>query len=654
MPSGIRCGGEGAKAAEGQGNVGNPSGRTGVWARLASRIARDTSRLKNDLPLAALDVLLIAGTYLVLFLARFEWDPPPRYWDRFWLFLVAALVVTIVANWVLGAYGRTWEHASIDEARSVAVAGLASGVVLILVFAPADPRIPLLVLFTGPVVVVFLEGLVRFQARLFAHRRGEVEGHSGLRVAVVGAGHTGAAAVREMRRSPHTGLVPVAVVDDDPRLRHRTLLGVPIAGEIADLGRVIEEYDAHQVLLAIPSGDAELAQRVADAAEASEVAVRVLPESSDWVRGTPSLRDVRDLRIEDLLDRREVDLDLEPVRRLLEGRRVLITGAGGSIGSEIARQVAAFAPERLVLLDHDETHLHDAMAEIPGQAEAVLADIRSPILVDALFRQHRPEVMFHAAAHKHVPILERFPCEAIGTNVIGTRNVVEAALKVGATHFVCISTDKAADPTSAMGASKWLAEQIVLDAAPEARNYRAVRFGNVIGSRGSVIPTFQRQIAAGGPVTVTDPRMTRWFMSIAESVRLVLYAAAIDTDHRVVALRMGRQVNIYELAQRMCRLCGLRPGRDIEIDVTGMRPGEKLSESLVGPGESLSDDQDGAILGIQVRRLDHDGLGEALLRLSTHAERLQSNDARAGLLKVAAARSDPAAPATEVAPASRG
>jgi FlaA1/EpsC-like NDP-sugar epimerase len=273
--------------------------------------------------------------------------------------------------------------------------------------------------------------------------------------------------------------------------------------------------------------------------------------------------------------------------------------------------------------------------DLPGRVEPVLADVRSPILVDELFRRYRPEVVFHAAAHKHVPILERFPCEAIRTNVIGTRNVVEAALKVGTTHFVCISTDKAADPTSAMGASKWLAEQIVLDAAPEARNYRAVRFGNVIGSRGSVIPTFQRQIAAGGPVTVTDPRMTRWFMSIAEAVRLVLYATAIDTEHRVLALRMGRQVNIYELAERMCRLCGLHPGRDIEIEVTGMRPGEKLSEALVGPGESLSDD-DGAILGIRVRRLDHGVLDDALLRLSSHAERLQTDDARATLLRVAA------------------
>jgi FlaA1/EpsC-like NDP-sugar epimerase len=322
------------------------------------------------------------------------------------------------------------------------------------------------------------------------------------------------------------------------------------------------------------------------------------------------------------------------VRRLLEGKRVLITGAGGSIGSEIARQVAAFVPERLMLLDHDETHLHDVVSEIPGRVEPLLADIRDPFVIDEMFRRYRPDVVFHAAAHKHVPILERFPCEAIRTNVLGTRNVVEAAARSDVSHFVCISTDKAADPSSAMGASKWIAEQIVLDAVPNA-NFRAVRFGNVMGSRGSVIPTFQRQISSGGPVTVTDPRMTRWFMSIAEAVRLVLHASALETDHRVLALRMGRQVNIYDLAERMIRLCGLRPGADVEIQITGMRPGEKLQESLIGPGEHL-DDYDGAILGIGTRRLATAALGASVSHLAELAERLDHVQAAKDLLTVAA------------------
>jgi FlaA1/EpsC-like NDP-sugar epimerase len=589
--------------------------------------------MRGDLPLVVLDALFIAGTYLVLFLARFEFAPPSRYWTEFWRFLPVAAVVMIIANALWGAYGRTWEHASIDDARRVVLAAITSGALLLAVFSTRNPKVPTLVLMTAPVVIMLLEGLVRFQSRVFAFQRASsVE--SGLRVAVVGGGHTGSAAIREMQRSPQSGLVPMVVVDDDPRLRNRTLLGVRVGGTVDELPAIVDELDIHQVLLAVPS-DASVAERVADALAVKAVPIRVLPESSDWVRGTPSLRDVRDLRIEDLLDRHEVELDLGPVRRLLEGNRVLITGAGGSIGSEIARQVAAFDPERLMLLDHDETHLHDVESETPGRVEPVLADIRDPFVVNEMFRQYRPDVVFHAAAHKHVPILERFPCEAIRTNVLGTRNVVEAASRVDVSHFVCISTDKAADPSSAMGASKWIAEQIVLDASPST-NYRAVRFGNVMGSRGSVIPTFQRQIASGGPVTVTDPRMTRWFMSIAEAVRLVLHAAALDTDYRVLALRMGRQVNIYDLAERMIRLCGLRPGPDIEIQIVGMRPGEKLHEALVGPGENLDDDHDGAILGIQARRLGTAALSESVTRLAALAEEVDRGRAAKEPLAVAA------------------
>ena len=266
-----------------------------------------------------------------------------------------------------------------------------------------------------------------------------------------------------------------------------------------------------------------MVQRVADTAEAAGVPVRVLRESSSWVHGMPRLRDMRDLNIEDLLGRQQVDLDLEPVRKLLHGRRVLVTGGGGWIGSEIARQVAAFGPARLVLLDHDETHLHDTVYDLQGVAEpeVALADIRDASVIDAVFRQVRPDIVFHAAAHKHVPILEEYACEAIRTNVFGTLNVVDACASVDTSQLVCISTDKAATPTSVMGASKWLAEQIVLARAAHD-GYCSVRFGNVLGSRGSVIPTFQRQIAAGGPVTVTDPRMTRYFMSTDEAVRLVL------------------------------------------------------------------------------------------------------------------------------------
>jgi FlaA1/EpsC-like NDP-sugar epimerase len=307
---------------------------------------------------------------------------------------------------------------------------------------------------------------------------------------------------------------------------------------------------------------------------------------AELVAGPVSIRDVRDLRIEDLLGRQEVPMDRERVRRIIAGQRVLITGAGGSIGSEIARQVADLGPATLVLMDHDETHLHDVVATI-GRADpaVVLADIRCPDRTMAAFERYRPTVVFHAAALKHVPILEQFPVEAVATNVLGTRNVVLAAKAVGTSRFVFVSTDKAVHPTNVMGASKRLGEQIVLGEAPAGAAWCAVRFGNVIGSRGSVVPTFLRQIAAGGPVTVTDERMTRYFMSIEEAVQLVLQAAAMACGGSLFMLEMGEPVRIIDLAERMIRLAGRRPGVDIAIRITGPRPGEKLTEELSAADE---------------------------------------------------------------------
>lgn len=607
-----------------------------------SRVATSAARIRGDIPLVVLDAFIAGLTYFTLFVLRFDLDVPEVYWRRFEVFLPTVVLITVVATGLWGGYGRTWRHASIDEARRIALSALTVLVVIVPLFARGKPNVPALVLVVAPVVVMVQQGLVRFQSRLFAFRRnGPVAGEGGLRVAVVGAGINGAAAVRAMLHNPHAGIVPVAMVDDDPRLRRRTLLGVPVAGTIDELARIVDEYDVHQVLLAIPN-DRHVARRVADGVNDSNTPVRVLPPASEWVERHRSLRDVRDLGIEDLLGRDQVQLDPEPVRQLIRGRRVLVTGAGGSIGSVIARQLAALEPERLVLLDHDETHLHDVAEQITGRFETVLADVRDPIVVDRVFARARPDIVFHAAAHKHVPILERFACEAVRTNVLGTLNVVDAGRRHDVTHVVAISTDKAADPTSVMGASKWLAEQIVLSRAEAGTRYCAVRFGNVLGSRGSVIPTFQRQIAAGGPVTVTDPRMTRWFMSTDEAVRLVLQAAALPHGHEVLALQMGEQVNVYELAERMIRLVGRRPGVDIEIVTTGMRPGEKLSEDLVGPGESVSGT--GPILGINPVVMPEGTLERAMARLTSITDALDDEGARAALLELAAHAHDIPAP----------
>jgi FlaA1/EpsC-like NDP-sugar epimerase len=637
LPASVERGGR-RHFGQGSGTVAEGIGRPALAQATArparwSRIAASAARIRGDIPLVVLDALIVAGTYTLLLAFRFDLSVPERYWDRFLVFLPVAMVVTLVSTGLWGSYGRSWEHASVDEARRLVFASACSAVFLVPIFGRGEPNVPLLVLVVGPVVVMVLQGLVRFQSRLFALRRNRTKtGDGGLRVAVVGAAANGAAAIREMQSSPRAGLVPVVVVDDDSRLRGRSLLGVPVAGAIDDLPRLIAQYEVHQVLLAIPNR-ADIARRVVDAAAFSDTPVRVLPRSWEWVEHQHSLRDARDISIEDLLGREQVQLDAAPVRNLIRGRRVLVTGAGGSIGSVIARQVADYDPERVVLLDHDETHLHDAIEGLPGRCETVLADVRDPIVLDRVFKRLRPDIVFHAAAHKHVPILERYACEAVRTNVLGTLNVVDASLRAHVSHLVVISTDKAADPTSVMGASKWLAEQIVLARAPIGNRYCAVRFGNVLGSRGSVIPTFQRQIAAGGPVTVTDPRMTRWFMSTAEAVRLVLQAAAEPDGHDVLALHMGEQVNVYELAERMIRLVGRRPGDDIEIVITGMRPGEKLSEELVGPGESVTGS--GPILGIEPVTLAPATLEAVIDRLTELADVGNDEAAREALLDIA-------------------
>ena len=492
---------------------------------------------------------------------------------------------------------------------------------------------PLSVVIFGPLLAVAVQGAVRFQTRLFAFHR-EQDLSPGLRVVVVGAGETGAGVLREMRQNRRLGFVPVGVLDDDPTLHHRALHGVPILGGIDLLHDLIEQDDVHLVLLAIRSADAEVARRVADGTNGSGVPVRIVRGAHYWVHGAP-LQHLRDLRIEDLLGRTQVELDDEPLRRLLQGRRVLVTGGGGWIGAEIARQVAGFGPSSLTLLDHDETHLHDASYDVPGVVP-ILADVRDAQQMDRVFADVRPDVVFHAAAHKHVPILEQHACEAARTNVLGTFNVVRAAARHGVQHFVGISTDKAAQPTNVMGASKWLAEQIVLGCAPPDLPFTSVRFGNVLASRGSVVPTFERQIKAGGPVTVTDPEMTRYFMSVDEAVRFVLHAATLAREGGVLALDMGERVNIYELAERMIRLAGFRAGHDIEIRITGPRPGENTDESIMGTDEASLACTDERVIAIAPTRLDADVLDETIEHLREIVAAGDDERARAVLLGVAA------------------
>ena len=610
--------------------------RVPLWTALAGRAAR----VRNDLLLGLLDIALAVTAFAAVLILRFDGHVPDHHWARFWEFLPIGVGVTLVSNWAWGLYGQLWRHASIQEARRLLLAGATTTGLLVALQVGVTHTVPFSVVTLGVGLGIFLTGALRFQSRLFSFQRRSAD-QPGLRLVVIGAGDAGAALVREMLRSPRAGLVPVAVLDEDPRRHGRSFMGLRIEGGISDLPRVAARMSAHQAVLAMSSVDQALVRQAAAAAEQAGIALRIVPGMASTVGDRVSISDVRDLRIEDLLGRKEVVTDLDGVRRLLEGRRVLVTGAGGSIGSEIARQVAACDPALLVLVDHDETHLYDAATSVGGDTVQVLADIRDRELMRHVFVTHRPEMVFHAAAHKHVPLLEAHPCEAAATNVIGTANILQAAESVGVERFVFISTDKAVVPSSVMGASKRLGEQLVLGRAPAGARHCAVRFGNVLGSRGSVVPTFMRQIAAGGPVTVTDAGMTRFFMSIEEAVQLVLQAAALASGGELFMLDMGEPVRIMELAERMIRLSGHKVGTEIEIKVTGMRPGEKLVEELRDSDESAFPTIHPSIMRVQPLPSPMALLRMGLVEMEAFASGRRPEEVRTLLFALAEARVAP-------------
>jgi FlaA1/EpsC-like NDP-sugar epimerase len=612
------------------------------------------SRVRSKLLFVVLDALILAASYSLALLVYARHQEPAHYAGQFGAFVLVALGLQLAANHLFGLYGRMWRHAGIEEARQMV---LSSGVTLLILLAlyPIGRvtklvSLPLGVVLVGAVFSGMAMGALRFHSRLFAWQRGSRR--LGLRVAVIGSRDAGAAVVRDMLRNPKAGLMPVAVFDDDAGAHGLSLLGVPVVGGVDDIEVAASRYDIQQVVLAIPSPPAELVERALRAAEAAGVAMKIVPGVSEMA-GTsgkaPPMARVRAPHIEDLLGRTQVATDLEAVRRSIAGRRVLITGAGGSIGTEIARQVSGFSPAQLVLLDHDETHLYDTAAVVPGPVEQVLLDIGDRKAVFEAMNRYRPEVIFHAAAHKHVYLLESHPLAAVATNVFGTLNVVEAAAAAGTERFVCISTDKAVRPRSVMGASKWAAEQVVLSRAPVGAPYCAVRFGNVLGSRGSVIPTFARQIASGGPVTVTDPRMTRFFMSVEEAVQLVLQASVLSSGGEIFMLEMGKPVSILELAERMIRLSGYAVGSDIAIEMTGARPGEKIDEDLTASGEELLSTTHNAVYRLLPSALAPEELDLALLELDECIVTRDSESARRQLFAVAEAGSFSEAVVDEVA-----
>ena len=498
--------------------------------------------------------------------------------------------------------------ASVEDVVDLALATAGVTAVVFLV----DAAMPMLLV---PRSVPLTAGLLALTgstaARLVARRQVEravrPDRDSSRRVVVFGAGVSGQQLIRAMLSDRASGHLPVALLDDDPTLRRRRVLGVPVLGGHRDVAAVAASAGADTVVVAIRDlhGDVMREVLAASAADGPGLAVKVLPPLSEMFRPWVGLADLRDLDITDLLRRSPVETDLEAVAGCVTGRRVLVTGAGGSIGSELCRQVHALGPAELIMLDRDESALHAVQLSIHGRAlldspDVVLADIRDAEAIGAIFTARRPEVVFHAAALKHLPMLEQYPDEAWKTNVVGTQVVIDAARAAGVEKVVNISTDKAANPTSVLGRSKRIGERLVADAAEvSGLPYLSVRFGNVLASRGSVLTTFAEQLATGGPITVTHPEVTRYFMTIPEAVQLVIQAAAVGSPGETLVLDMGEPVRILDVAHQLMEIAG----QGVEVVFTGLRDGEKLHEELFGDGEVGRRPAHPAISHVDVPRL---------------------------------------------------
>jgi FlaA1/EpsC-like NDP-sugar epimerase/lipopolysaccharide/colanic/teichoic acid biosynthesis glycosyltransferase len=540
-------------------------------------------------------VCVLHASYLAALLLRFEGDVPQRFWTGYGQIALAFTVLSLAGYFLSGLYHGLWRYAStvtlFQVFKGVTLSAMALGLITLFLPTAAFPRSLIVMVWLWELVLL---GGLRFAWRLSRDRLLGPGPRRAVRTLVVGADHTGVHLIQDMRRADGPErLTPIGFIDDEPRFTGHMVEGVRVLGTIADLPRVLHDKRPELLVISDPSMPAKVVREISSFCAQAKVRVKTLPGLSDLQQGRTTLSQMRDMRIEDLLGRQPVQLDLNEVRELVRGQRVLVTGAGGSIGSELARQVSEYGPAELVLLDHAENGLYYVHNEIVSThpdmpMAAVIADVKDVEAIERVFTRHRPGVVFHAAAHKHVPLLEANPREAVLNNVVGTRNLVRASIRGGVGKFVLISTDKAVNPTSVMGATKRVCEMILQSHSQASRTrFVAVRFGNVLGSEGSVIPLFQRQIQRGGPITVTHPEARRFFMTIPEAVRLVLQAGALGKGGEVLLLDMGEQVRIVDLARQLIRMSGLREHEDVDIVFTGLRPGEKLFEELHSDAERM-------------------------------------------------------------------
>jgi FlaA1/EpsC-like NDP-sugar epimerase len=582
----------------------------------------------------AVDAGLIAGAWYLAFWLRFDHGIPPPYGRLFEQTIYIVVPLKLAVFVLFGLYSHWWRYVSIRDMwsvlRGVVVACLIAALAVYLINPVPGFRVPRGVFALDLLLLLGFVAGVRLLARTILERpapRALVA--RGKEALIVGAGDAGQLIVREMLRSPALGYTPIGIVDDDTRKRRLRLHGIKVVGTTAELPEILADLRPAEVIIAIPSAAGETRANIVAFCRDAGVPVKTLPSVYELIAGDLQLaRQLREVQVEDVLGREAVELDVESVASYLAGQTVLVTGAGGSIGAELCRQIAAVGPERLVLVEHSETALVEIARELVQERRfsavaRVLADVKNQTKMRQVFERYRPSVVFHAAAYKHVPLMEANPIEAVRNNVIATKVMAEVAAEFEARAFVLVSTDKAVNPTNVLGQTKlvceWIVHSSALDDATTTR-FLAVRFGNVLASSGSVIPLFRRQIARGGPVTVTHHEMTRYFMTIPEAAQLIVQAGAIGESGDVFVLDMGEPVKILDLAHNMIRLSGKEPGRDIAVEFIGPRPGEKLHEELWADGEDASPTSHPKIRRASAVNVDPPWLEEELAELSRLVE----------------------------------
>lgn len=553
------------------------------------------------LRIVVMDVFAINISLFISFLLKYDGNMTyiaSSYGKNLLYILLAATAIKLLWFSLFRIYRNLWMYASIYEVIVLGVSLFAGNASIIALAVILQIPVPLSIF----VMAFFIESLLIAGYRL-CFRLNRLKGSLHIknhkkspvkRLMIIGGGEAGSVIVKELKQSAYSEGRAVAIIDDDKTKLGMKLHGVPIVGDRRDIVRVAKEMKIDEIIIAIPSAPKKEINEIYSECSKTDCKVRILPSIYRLIDGSVSIKMVRDVKIEDLLGRESVKVNLEEIASYLKDKVALVTGGGGSIGSELCRQIANFLPKQLVILDFYENSLYDIQNELKFKhpelnLKCVIGNIREKSRLENVFAEYRPDVVFHAAAHKHVPLMEDNPVEAIKNNVFGTLNMVECADKYNTSRFILISTDKAVNPTSVMGATKRIAEMIIQAAAKSSKTkFAAVRFGNVLGSNGSVIPLFKKQIEQGGPVTVTHPEMTRYFMTIPEAVQLVIQAGAMAEGGEIFVLDMGEPVNIYELARNLIKLSGYKPDEDIKIVFTGLRPGEKMHEELFMKEEILT------------------------------------------------------------------